>query len=190
MLHRGASVGGLLLAGLLVACGTASSSPTPSSPIEIDSRAVEEMDSAEMSAEETDALVDGEGTTPDYNSNPPTSGPFADRHARCGVYRDQIPDHFQVASLHRGTVIINYEPGVVGSTREALESIGRSIGSDVIVAPRPGLPSPVVVTAWTQLMELAAPDTEVIRSFWASFAQSAPVSERCPIEVDAAAEGE
>ena len=166
----------------LVACGGSTAEPGPVLP----TVTFAELESNPVGGDAQAAILDGTVDEPEYNSDPPTSGSHADDWADCGVYRVEIPNIYQVHSLKRGTVIIQYSPTIQDATRAALEDVVRSLGSDAIVAPRSGLPSPVVVTAWGTLMELTGADTESIERFHAEFAGQAPVAAECPLTVSLA----
>jgi hypothetical protein len=167
----------LLLVG---ACGLGSSDAVEP---ELTPTTFVEMESARIDGELQAAIDEGSAVGPDYNSDPPTSGPHADDYADCGVYRVEIPDIYQVHSLKRGSVMVQYPPTIQASDREALEGIARELGSDVIVAPRSGLTGTVVLTAWTRMVTLSSVDLDVIRSFHEQFAQRAPDNAECPLTV-------
>jgi hypothetical protein len=175
----------LIVVGLaLVACGGAeSSSPT----LDLGEQRFDALDSPVLSAEETNGIVSGALPEPQFNSNPATSGPYAQTWARCGVYRQEIPDIYLVASMRRGAVVINYEPALEPADIAALGELATSLGEGVIVAPRPGLDVPIVLAAWTTLLELDELDVETIRAFVAQFGDRAPANATCPMEIDEAA---
>lgn len=132
----------------------------------------------------TEHLAAGE-SAPAYNSDPPTSGPHADRPAPCGIYREPVPDVNQLHSLEHGAVAIQYSPDLPNDQIESLESIGRSLGAEVIVAPRSGLSAPIALTAWTKRLLLQDVDTDVIRAFDADFGNRSPEPGAiCPLEID------
>lgn len=131
-----------------------------------------------------DHLAAGE-PAPEYNSVPPTSGPHAEQPAPCGIYRQPVPDVSQLHSLEHGAVVVQYSPDLPRDQIEALEGIGRSMGDEVIVAPRPGSPAPVVLTAWTKRLLLDEVDESVVRGFDAEFGNRSPEPGAiCPPEVD------
>jgi hypothetical protein len=116
-----------------------------------------------------------------YNSTPPTSGPHDPTPAPCGVSSQPIPNTVQVHDLEHGVVMVQYRPGLDPGQVQALEALGRSYSSHVIVAPYPGLPSPVAATAWTKLMTLDRADTGKLRRFITLFRQHGPeVGVPCP----------
>ena len=109
-----------------------------------------------------------------YNSTPPTSGPHAPAPAPCGVSSEPIPNTVQVHDLEHGVVMVQYRPGLDPSQVQALQELGRSYSSHVIVAPYPGLPTPVAATAWTKLMRLDRADVGRLRRFIDQFRQHGP----------------
>jgi hypothetical protein len=125
---------------------------------------------------------------PDYNSDPPTSGPHSPSPAPCGIYRQPVPDITQVHDLEHGVVIIQYDPTIPDAERAQLEDFARDAGTHVIVAPREGMASPISVTAWTKLMTLDTVDMAAIEGFYGQFAQFGPeAGVQCPFQVDEAA---
>ena len=117
-----------------------------------------------------------------YNSKPPTSGPHAPTAAPCGVSGEAIPNTVQVHDLEHGVVMVQYRPGLDAGQVQALEALGRSYSSHVLVAPYPGLPTPVAATAWTKLMTLDRADTGRLRRFIDQFRQKGPeAGVACPI---------
>jgi hypothetical protein len=117
-----------------------------------------------------------------YNSTPATSGPHAPTPAPCGVSSQPIPNTVQVHDLEHGVVMVQYRPGLDPGQVQALEALGRSYTSHVLVAPYPGLPSPVTATAWTKLMTLDRADTGKLRRFISLYRQRGPeAGVPCPI---------
>jgi Protein of unknown function (DUF3105) len=109
-----------------------------------------------------------------YNSTPPTSGPHDPQPAPCGVSSQPIPNTVQVHDLEHGVVMVQYRPGLDPAQVRALEELGRTYSSHVIVAPYAGLPTPVAATAWTKLMTLQRADTGKLRRFIDRFRQHGP----------------
>jgi Protein of unknown function (DUF3105) len=116
-----------------------------------------------------------------YNSTPPTSGPHAPAPAPCGVSSEPVPNTVQVHDLEHGVVMVQYRPGLDAGQVQALQALGRSYDSHVILAPYPGLPTPVTATAWTKLMRLDRADVGKLRRFIDRFRQHGPeASVACP----------
>ena len=118
-----------------------------------------------------------------YNSTPPTSGPHDPTPAPCGVSSQQIPNEVQVHDLEHGVIMVQYRPGLDQAQVQALEKLGRSYSSHVIVAPYQGLSTPIAVTAWTKLMILNRADEGKIRRFIDLYRQRGPeVGIPCPAQ--------
>lgn len=129
--------------------------------------------------------IDPNGPLPDYNSDPPTSGPHAPSPAPCGIYRQSVPDIAQVHDLEHGVIVIQYDPTISDEERDQLETFGRDAGTHVIVAPREGMATTIAVTAWTKLMTLDTVDLPAIEGFYGQFAQFGPeAGVQCPFQVD------
>lgn len=123
--------------------------------------------------------------TPEYNSDPPTSGPHDQVPAPCGVYRQPVPDVNQLHSMEHGAVVIQYRPDLPTDQLAELEGIDWSSVDEVIVAPRPDNPAPLVLTAWTKRLLLERVDIEVITAFEREFGNRSPEGgAQCPFQVD------
>lgn len=170
-----------LLAVLTVAACTGGTEGADS--IQLPTEVFDPLDSPVLSMDEQQAILAGDQPGPAYNSDPPTSGPHADDFADCGVYRVEIPDIYQVHSLKRGTVIVQYQPTLQAATLEALEDLTRALGHNIIVAPRSTLPAPIVLTAWTRRLAMSEADADMIRAFHEQFATGAPEYVDCPLTV-------
>lgn len=134
-------------------------------------------------------LADG-APVPEYNSDPPTSGPHAAVPAPCGIYRQPVPDISALHSMEHGAVVIQYDPGLEPARRDQIEDIARSLGGEVLVAPRPDNPANIALTAWTKRLLLNEIDETVISAFDAGFANRSPEGgAACPFQVDDSAEG-
>jgi hypothetical protein len=128
--------------------------------------------------------IDPSSPTPEYNSNPPTSGPHAPAPAPCGIYREAPDDILLVHDLEHGVVIVSYDPTIPEADRQKLEDFARD-ESHIVVTPREGMETKVALTAWTKLLQLDQVDIPAIDAFYFQFAQFGP--ERnvpCPFQVD------
>jgi len=120
--------------------------------------------------------------TPQYNSDPPTSGPHAPTWSRCGVYERPIPDVVQVHDLEHGTILLQYSPDIGDDDLQSLIALARGLDGYMIVAPRPGLGDLVVATAWTKMQRFSEVDVTALQEFWAAYAQRGPELENCPFD--------
>jgi len=145
----------------------------------------EELAAVQTFPEQGAEHIEAGAPTPDYNSNPATSGPMANQPAACGVFRSELPDEVVVHNLEHGAIAIRYDPGLAAADRDTLEAFARDAGTHIIVAPRQGLDTPVVVTAWANLLPLEEVALSAVEAFYGRFAQFGP--ERgvpCPFQVD------
>lgn len=87
-----------------------------------------------------------------YNSDPPTSGPHAPTRPGWGIHPREIPKALQVHALEDGGVLVQYHcPAGCPEMVEQLTSVVRRYSSRVILAPYPGTPRRIALTAWTRL---------------------------------------
>ena len=123
---------------------------------------------------------------PEYHSDPPSSGPHSPAPAPCGIYRVPVSDQDYLHSMEHGAIVIQYDPAMSQAEVEELERIVRSIGGEVILAPRPGNPSLISLVEWTNLLRLDEVDEDVIRGFDREFSnRNAPEpAASCAFQVD------
>lgn len=95
----------------------------------------------------------------DWPDDPPTSGPHRAVVPAGGLRQEPIDPLDQVAFLEAGGVVIQVDSPQVPKELAALAH------SDVIIAPRPGLPDAVVATAWTWRLRCSSLDSARLRSF-------------------------
>ncbi len=132
----------------------------------------------------TQHLAEG-APAPEYNSDPPTSGSHAQAPAPCGIYRQAVSDLSQLHSMEHGAVVVQYDPNLPKDQVELLEDIDWSPAAEVIIAPRPGVPAAVALTAWTKRLLLDQVDADVITAFQREFGNRSPeAAAQCPMQVD------
>lgn len=98
---------------------------------------------------------------PSYATDPPTSGPHLAGGTVGGVQPAPLARPVQVAVLEEGGVVVQHD-GVDGAGRARLEALA---ADDVVVAPNPDLPSPVVATAWQHRLECAGAGPAAVEAF-------------------------
>lgn len=110
-----------------------------------------------------------EGTTVEYESDPPTSGPHYPSWAPTGIHREVIRDEYLVHNLEHGQVVIFYHPTEISddSARKITELTEEFDGQwdAVLAVPRPDMDVELTLTAWTYKMELDSFDEELIDAF-------------------------
>ncbi|HLC43136.1 MAG TPA: DUF3105 domain-containing protein [Methylomirabilota bacterium] len=85
-----------------------------------------------------------------YNSVPPTSGPHLPYIAPWGIHTTPIAKELQVHNLEDGGVMVQYScdcPELVAKLRGVVERYR----DHVILAPYPGLPQKIALTAWGRI---------------------------------------
>jgi Protein of unknown function (DUF3105) len=82
-----------------------------------------------------------------YAQNPPVGGDHNPVWQNCGYYAQPIHNENGVHSLEHGAVWITYQPNLPKDQVDRLAAIGRG-QPFVLVSPYPGLPAPVVASAW------------------------------------------
>jgi hypothetical protein len=93
-------------------------------------------------------------TTPvTYAQTPPVGGPHSATWLTCGIYDTPVPNENAVHDLEHGAVWITYQPTLPASQIATIRNLALAqpvtLGSRyVTVSPYPGLPSPVVASAW------------------------------------------
>ena len=88
-----------------------------------------------------------------YPQTPPVGGVHAPVWLNCGIYDQPVPAENAVHSLEHGVVWITYDPARLDSTQ--VDILRGMVGAHyagreryLILSPYPGLPSPVVASAW------------------------------------------
>ena len=81
-------------------------------------------------------------------------------------------------SLEHGAVAILYDPGEVPiADIKKMEAIVADYDDDVLTAPYPNLPDPIVVASWSRKMALSEFDEEAIKEYTDRFRDTEPAPE-------------
>ncbi len=88
-----------------------------------------------------------------YPQDPPVGGAHAPVPQTCGFYRRPVRNENAVHSLEHGAVWITYRPATPEQELDSLRSLARN-QTYVLVSPYPGLPAPVVASAWGRQLRL------------------------------------
>src|SRR6266508_3117265 len=114
---------------------------------------------------------------PDYETDPPTSGPHDPTPIADGAYRS-TPDPVNfVLSLEHGRIEIQYSPELPEADQLLLKGIFDEDPDGVLLFPNPDMPYEVAVTAWTRLAGCASYDEsvfDVVRDFRDQFRGKGP----------------
>jgi hypothetical protein len=114
--------------------------------------------SAKLRADARSAIIPGVVTyahlarthvqgTVNYSPIPPVGGPHSEMWLNCGIYDAPVPNENAVHSLEHGAAWITYQPNLPANGVAQLRELV-SGQSYVILSPYPGIPSPVVASAW------------------------------------------
>lgn len=102
-----------------------------------------------------------------YAEVPPVGGDHAGALQTCGAYDQPVPNELAVHSMEHGAVWITYRPDLPSDQVKRLRSFADR--SHVLVSPYPGLPSPVVASAWERQVRLDSATDDRLKRFVAQF---------------------
>jgi hypothetical protein len=106
-----------------------------------------------------------------YPQVPPVGGPHNPVWLNCGVYDQPVPDENAVHDLEHGAVWVTYDADKV--TGADLDTLRAALPSSyVTLSPYPGLPSPVVASAWGAQIQLDGPSDSRLADFLKTYWQS------------------
>lgn len=105
---------------------------------------------------------------PTYLTDPPTSGAHVSGHTPSGAVDEPVSRPAQVAVLEAGGVVVQYRDPALADELAVLA------GAQVVVAPNPDLPAPVVATRWRHKLVCQGTDLDALRSFVADAARARP----------------
>lgn len=103
--------------------------------------------------------------TPNYSTDPPTSGPHYDNLAPWGVSAEPVKKELMVHNLEDKGVVISYRPDIDAAILDQLKAVTGSYPTEVLMAPYPDLSNPIVLTAWRRIDRLDTFDEARIRRF-------------------------
>ena len=83
----------------------------------------------------------------EYGMNPPAGGNHFGIWLNCGIYTEPQVDENAVHALEHGAVWVTYDPDALSA--DEITTLQNSVPSTyMVVSPYPGLPAPVVASAW------------------------------------------
>lgn len=106
-----------------------------------------------------------------YEQTPPVGGAHAPAWVACGFYDEPVDPEEAVHSMEHGAVWITFDADA--ATADDLETLAGVAGLDshVLVSPYPGLPGPVVASAWSTQLVLESVDDPRLVDFVTFFAR-------------------
>lgn len=107
----------------------------------------------------------------EYGMNPPAGGDHFGAWLNCGVYSEPQQNENAVHALEHGAVWVTYDPEALSEAdvQSLRDSIPRTY---MVLSPYPGLPAPVVASAWGNQVQLDGADDPRLAAFIEKFRQS------------------
>ena len=166
----GGITGGVLVLALVITFVIVGSTPKPD-PSSIEIEGLKTFGT--LTATHVATAVDYEA---DYGMNPPAGGNHNAAWLNCGVYDQPQQNENAVHALEHGAVWITYDPDALSDAQvSTLRSEAPSTYS--IVSPYPGLPAPVVISAWSAQVQLDGVDDPRLETFIQKYWKSASAPE-------------
>jgi hypothetical protein len=110
-----------------------------------------------------------------YPQTPPVGGNHNPVPLNCGIYTTPVPNENAVHSLEHGAVWITYQPSLPAATVTTLQNLVRGepqgTAAYTLLTPYPGLPAPVVASAWGKQLRLTSPSDPRLGKFITTYAQ-------------------
>ena len=82
-----------------------------------------------------------------YPNTPPIGGAHNPSWQTCGIYNQPLENEYAVHSMEHGAAWITYDPSLSPDAVATLKGLVRG-RSYTLLSPYPGLPSPIVASAW------------------------------------------
>jgi predicted small secreted protein len=105
----------------------------------------------------------------DYPQSPPVGGPHNPIWQNCGFYSKPVRDENAVHSMEHGAVWITYRPDLPKDRVEKIKSLTQK--SYVLASPYPGLPAPLVASAWGKQLRLNSTNDPRLEQFVRAYRQ-------------------
>ena len=111
-----------------------------------------------------------------YDMKPPAGGDHFAAWLNCGVYDQPQPSENAVHALEHGAIWVTYDPEALDDSE--VESLRAAVPSTYsVLSPFPGLPAPVVISAWGAQVQLDGADDTRLQSFIEKYWKSASAPE-------------
>jgi len=162
--------GGVLVLALVIGFVVVGSTPKPD-PDDIEIEGLKTFGT--LTAVHVDTAVDYEA---DYDMNPPAGGNHNATWLNCGIYDQPQQNENAVHALEHGAVWVTYDPDAL--TEAEVEALRNEVPSTYsILSPYPGLPAPVVISAWSAQVQLDGVDDPRLDTFVQKYWKSASAPE-------------
>jgi hypothetical protein len=114
--------------------------------------------------------------TPTYKVNPPAGGNHTPQAAPAGIYTgaDTPADGPIVHAMEHGYVVFWYRPDLDAASLTTLRDLAQKRAKDILMVPRPSLPTPVAATAWHARLSCGGVESDTIERFIGTFVNHGP----------------
>jgi hypothetical protein len=102
-----------------------------------------------------------------YVEAPPMGGPHNVTWQNCGTYPVPLHNEHAVHALEHGAIWITYRPDIAATDLQRLQAVAAD--DYMLLSPYPGLPAPVVVSAWNNQLRLTGADDPRLARFIRQF---------------------
>ena len=102
-----------------------------------------------------------------YAENPPIGGQHNVVWQNCGIYDAPIHSEHAVHSMEHGAVWITYRPGLATDQVQTLKELAAD--DFLLLSPYPGLPQPIVASAWNRQLSFERADDAALPAFIARY---------------------
>ena len=109
-----------------------------------------------------------------YDQTPPVGGPHSAIWLNCGIYTKPVPNENAVHDLEHGAVWVTYDPSLPAESVTKLRDLMPS--TYTVLSPYPGLPGPIVLSAWNAQVTVSSVTDVRISQFFQKYrnSESAP----------------
>jgi hypothetical protein len=105
-----------------------------------------------------------------YPQTPPVGGDHNPTWLNCGIYTSPVPNENAVHDLEHGAVWITYQPTLAKADIAKLTSLVKG-QTYLDLSPYPGLPAPVVASAWGKQLKLTGASDPRLEAFIKKYKQ-------------------
>ncbi|HUW77990.1 MAG TPA: DUF3105 domain-containing protein [Candidatus Nanopelagicaceae bacterium] len=106
-----------------------------------------------------------------YPQTPPVGGEHSPVWLNCGIYSQPVPNENAVHSMEHSAVWVTYDPAVI--TGNQLTALRAAMPKTyAILSPYPGIPAPIVLSAWGEQLKVKSVDDPRIAEFLSKYRES------------------
>ena len=102
-----------------------------------------------------------------YRESPPMGGPHNVAWQNCGIYTVPLHNEHAVHALEHGAIWITYRPDLAPAEVQRLQAVASE--DYMLLSPYPGLPAPVVASAWNRQIRLTGAEDPQLPRFIREF---------------------